>query len=439
MADEKPLTASEIYTQITGGKGTGSLSKAQESAFGLAKRHQERMQRITALSQKTAAGWQGAASSAAVDATKPLVEAAMDDAMHLAVAQSAISAQMDAFGSAKNSVKPVPPEQPQPTAQDALDLMQGKPVGYFDRVKGYQADSQHNIDTFATYHSASTSNGDVLPAQYAQLTDPGGAVTMDDGSSGKPAVKGFGDGSDRRDPGIGEPYRGTGGPGTGTPGPGGPGTGGPGTGGPGTGGPGTGGGPVSGPQPGQGGSQPVQPGTHLPPPDDGTRANSYTPPQVTPVVPPAANVDFGPTGKPINTVNQPGTFPPGYPSFGPGTGGTPGSPGGRTPGGPGSPGGYRGGSAPGAPGSGGQPGPGGRSGTGTPGQPVGGRGTAGAPGVAGRGGANGIPMAPGAARGKGEENKEKKAPAYLQNPDPDETFGGYIEKPMPPVIGEKKK
>ncbi|MEV4051677.1 hypothetical protein AB0J55_10860 [Amycolatopsis sp. NPDC049688] len=41
-------------------------------------------------------------------------------------------------------------------------------------------------------------------------------------------------------------------------------------------------------------------------------------------------------------------------------------------------------------------------------------------------------------RGKDEDREKKRAP-YLQNPDPDETFGGFTEKPMPPVIGEKKK
>ncbi|WP_414936036.1 PPE domain-containing protein [Amycolatopsis sp. cmx-11-51] len=428
-----PLTAAQIYEQVTGGEGTGSLSEAQARAYNLTVKHHERAQRLTVLAQKTASGWQGGASSAAVDATKPLVEASMDDAMHLARAQSAITAQMGAFGSAKNSVKPVPPEQPQPTAQDAIDLMEGKPVGYFDKVKGYQADSQHNIDTFATYHSASTSNGDELPAQYAQLTDPGGSVTLDDGSSGKPSTKGFGE--DGREPGIGEPYRGPSGPGA---------TGGPG---PGQSDPGQGNAGHSGPQPGHGPqpgeSQPVQPHPVQPhpgaqQPDDGTRANSYTPPQSNPIVPPAANLDFGPTGKPGTGYNPPGTFPPGYGPFGPGTSGPgPGGPGtgGRSPGGPG--GGYRGG-VPGVPGGPGQPGMGGRSGAGMPGEGVGGRGTAGAAGAAGRGGANGMPMAPGAGRGKGEDDKEKKAPAYLQNPDPDETFGGYTEKPMPPVIGEKK-
>ncbi|MFE6609510.1 PPE domain-containing protein [Amycolatopsis sp. NPDC057786] len=403
---------------VTTGEGTDSLSRAQAGASSLASRHQERIQRITTLSQKTASGWQGGASDAAVAATKPLVEAAMDDTMHVAVAQSAISAQMDAFGTAKNSVKPVPPEQPAPTAEDVKSAMSGGLVSYWSKVQGYQADSQHNIDTFASYHSASTANGDELPAQYAQLTDPGGSVALAEGG-GQPPVRGFGDGSDGREDRVGEPYRGPSGP-SGTGGPSGPN------------GPGTG---VTAPQPGQG----PQPGQHHPGyqlPDDGTRANSYTPPQTTPVVPPAANLDFGPNGKPNPTYNTPGAFPPGY---GPGTSG-PGVPGSgvRSPGGPG--GGFRGpGGTGGVGGPGQQPGMGGRSGAGMPGEGVAGRGAAGAAGSAGRGGANGMPMAPGAARGKGEEDKEKKAPAYLQNPDPDETFGGYTEKPMPPVIGEKKK
>jgi hypothetical protein len=41
-------------------------------------------------------------------------------------------------------------------------------------------------------------------------------------------------------------------------------------------------------------------------------------------------------------------------------------------------------------------------------------------------------------RGGKEEDREKKKAPYLQNPDPDETFGGFIEKPMPPVIGENR-
>lgn len=55
-------------------------------------------------------------------------------------------------------------------------------------------------------------------------------------------------------------------------------------------------------------------------------------------------------------------------------------------------------------------------------------------------GANGMPMGAGPMGGRGgkEEDREKKKSPYLQNPDPDETFGGFPEKPMPPVIGETR-
>ena len=50
-----------------------------------------------------------------------------------------------------------------------------------------------------------------------------------------------------------------------------------------------------------------------------------------------------------------------------------------------------------------------------------------------------MPMgSPAGGRGGKEEDKEKKAAGYLRNPDPDETFGGFVEKPMPPVIGENR-
>jgi hypothetical protein len=57
--------------------------------------------------------------------------------------------------------------------------------------------------------------------------------------------------------------------------------------------------------------------------------------------------------------------------------------------------------------------------------------------ASGKGGPGALGGAPGGA-GKREEDKEKKAPTYLQEDDADELFGGsYLEqKPTPPVIGE---
>jgi hypothetical protein len=63
--------------------------------------------------------------------------------------------------------------------------------------------------------------------------------------------------------------------------------------------------------------------------------------------------------------------------------------------------------------------------------------TRGGAAAAGKGGANGMP-GPAAGKGKGDDDKEKKPPGYLQEDDGDELFGGYEgdHKPVPPVIGD---
>src|SRR4051812_23968233 len=149
MVAEGPLTAAQIYEQITGGEGTRSLADAQDSAGHLTQRMSERASRINALREKTMSGWQGNAGDAAADSTTPLVKAAMDDAMHLQNAQNAVNAQVSAFGTAKNSVKPVSAQPPEITARDILDVTTGKGSGgYHTKVTNWQADSQANIDAF---------------------------------------------------------------------------------------------------------------------------------------------------------------------------------------------------------------------------------------------------------------------------------------------------
>jgi hypothetical protein len=186
-------------------------------------------------------------------------------------------------------------------------------------------------------------------------------------------------------------------------------------------------------------NQVQQPGTSN---ADTTHANSYVP---RPVMPPAAQGDyqFGPTGQPggnfggNNTYNG---FGPGTGGFGPGSGtgaGTGAGPGtGYRPNtGPGT--GYRPGAGTGAgPNQPGTRGPGAGSGARLPEERLPGANPA--RGATGAKGANGMPMGNQAGgRGKNDD-KEKKAAPYLRNPDPDATFGGFTEKPMPPVIGEKK-
>ncbi|WP_410607034.1 hypothetical protein [Amycolatopsis sp. lyj-109] len=412
MVTEGPLTAAQIYEQITGGKGVQSLSTAQEAATDLTNRMIERAQRINALRAKTMSGWQGGAGEAAADATRPLVQAAADDAVHLQNAQTAVGAQMDAFGTAKNSVKPVAAQPPELRAEDVLQAIADNGWGsYNTKVAGWQADSQANIDAFSAYHSASTSNGGQMPAQYAQLADSGAPISMttpdrkagpsdtgewtrnphqtQDRQTVQPEQNQVTSGNREQTPNQQNQQN----------------------------------------QQHQQNQQAQQaqqnqssqqnqvrpPGSVNP---DNTHANSYVPKPVMPAA--QGGYEFGPTGQPVNTGS--GTNWSG--GFGPGTG-------------PYAGGGYQGGTGSG-PGSGvNQRGPGNSTGARLPDERLPNPNSV--RGAAGPRGANGLPMgAPMGGRGGKEEDREKKKAPYLQNPDPDETFGGFIEKPMPPVIGENR-
>ncbi|MGW4526014.1 PPE domain-containing protein [Amycolatopsis sp. NPDC004378] len=414
MVTEGPLTAAQIYEQITGGNGVGSLADAQDSATQLTTRMIERAQRISALRAKTMSGWQGAAGSAAADATLPLVQAAADDAVHLKNAQTAVGAQMDAFGTAKNSVKPVAPQPPELTARDVADVLNGKGFGsYNTKVAGWQADSQANIDAFSAYHSASSTNGGQMPAQYAQLADSGAPVSMSTPGAGTQNQQNKTAGPTDTGEWARNPRQ-----------------------------------PQVPPQksqvppqnrqvvqpPGQNQVQRTnQPPNQVRPPgggSDNTHANNYVP---QPVMPPAAQggYEFGPTGQPVSNLGG----STGYTPYGPGGYGS----GMNTGTGTGTGYGPRGTGA--APGTGtgagyGTRGPGAASGARMPEERF--PNSAAARGAAGQRGANGMPMG-GQMGGRGkEEDREKKKAPYLQNPDPDETFGGFTEKPMPPVIGENR-
>ncbi len=344
---------------------------------------------------------------------------------------------MDAFGTAKHSVKPVAAQPPELGADDVLRAIQDKSWGsYNTKVAAWQADSQANIDAFGAYHAASTSNGGQMPAQYAQLADSGAPISLTERADPKAGTTDKAGPTDTgewaRNPGDTQdrPHQNR----------------------------------VTGEKQDQTRTQPnqqnqqsrpdqqnqfqhqVRPGTTNP---DGTHADSYVPQPVLPAA--QGGYEFGPTGQPVSNLtgtgtgtNWPGGFGPGsgpysgggYPTGIPGTGaGTGSGPGLRGPGdAPGN--GPRGGPGSSGPGSG--RGPGSSTGARLPEERLPGANPA--RGSAGPRGANGLPMgAPVAGRGGKEEDREKKTAPYLRNPDPDETFGGFTEKPMPPVIGENKK
>lgn len=400
------LSPAEIFNKVTGGQGAESLGETDRVALQLSERLLDRIDRIAQLSAKVRAGWQGASAEEAANSTTPLMAATADHSTSLVSLHAAANDQISAFQLVKNTVKPIG-DRPKLTPQDVYDLIHGN-SSYFRKLDQWQADAQHNVDAYAGYNSATETNTAAIPALYAELagTDfPPISVAGATGSQKHPAP------------------------------------------GPVSGKPPTGHGPeapvTEAGKPAPGSTAPVQEerearpgnGSHTPwirPGNGETRstepqpspASGASPPNPTRIsshepslapLPTPPGYRFGPSGQPVAANGPSGFVPLGY------------SPGGPPEGNSGS-----------RSNTGSEPGPRGRfgagNGAGAAVEPVPGRSATGTPGAAGKASSMLSGGIPGKA-GEKEEDKAKRAPAYLHETDPNELFGGSDLKPVPPVIG----
>ncbi|GGM40126.1 hypothetical protein GCM10012275_08850 [Longimycelium tulufanense] len=399
---------------------------------------------------KAGAEWEGQAADAARMGITPLAQWANDAGTAGQASQAGVTEQVDSYSSAKNKMP-----EPVPVTSTANSDWGGIPAGITHLVGGQtDQDKQEQAAQNAKAEAVRVmggyeSNSSSATSRLGQFTPPPEVVV--DVPSPQPTGSTI-----------------DGGPGTVSPGGGGGHT----WGGPGT----SGGGQHSVAPPPSGGSNWT--GGVATPPAAGTDPASVTPPPTTnpAAFPPGSSGGPGamPPGTGVPPTGQPPGGGPGYGPGGPyggpyvgpygrpGTGGpgaSGGNPGvsGRGPGGMGGRfGGPAGGFGPGGSGGSGGFGPGG-SGYGGPGQGGGrpgmgpgsgfgagafgaeeaaARGAAGARGPAGPGGAGmGGPMGAAGARGKGEEDKEHRAPSYLE--EDEDIWTGGINKVAPPVIGER--
>ncbi|MEU3273768.1 PPE domain-containing protein [Saccharomonospora sp. NPDC006951] len=386
MATEGPLSAGAIFWQINAGDGGDQLFAAQEAARKLREELASCADEVRSLGKAIEAGWQGQAGDAAANAATPLAQASTQDSDLLDVAHGSVTEQLTAFGHARHAIVPVP-DRPTMTPGDLLSS-----VTYEDRLREHEEIAHANIQAFAAYHQASTTNGETMPSGYTPLTDPGAPIRLADDT-----------GQTQRTGSAATPVAITGGhigrtPSTpdGTP------------------------------------RTAATTRSATGPANAATTASAYPPPTSTPAQRPE-RLQFGPTGKPAGGLGA-------APWFSPASAERPAAA--RNPGAQVRAGGPRATAG----------------NTGRPGLPVGGRGPA-APGK----GTGALPSAPAArsapitaspapgrsamgmpmgattpGRGKDDEDRDRRAPAYLRNPDPDDTFAGPFQQTTPPVIGERK-
>ncbi|EHR48878.1 hypothetical protein SacmaDRAFT_0577 [Saccharomonospora marina XMU15] len=399
MAEERPISASEIYESIVGGEGIGRLAEAIHAVARLRQFLESSAEQLGAIARQTHEGWQGGAGGLAANQAWLLGMVCGADNHDISRAVEAVTAQIDAFVAVHQSVVPVPPEPPPITADGLTAYLEGG-LHYAADLASYRVAAENNVRAFAQYHEASVANGASIPTELAPLPVSTAEIERTD----LPAV------APGRLVGAAEPTTG----------------------------------PVT---------EPAATGTATPSVPDmppGTRPVS-SPDTTEPAHGATASaagdrpVSRHPSMATTVTANPPSVegsaAPPARHPARTGRGEDRGSPGkgkdgavrrdhglvGRTDGrGPAS----------------------GRHGSGSPGgqarPPAGpagqistsGANRAGGGGVAGHRGVSGVPLGA-AGRRQAEEEREHNRPAYLREPDPDETFAGPHERTAPPVLGER--
>lgn len=393
------LSGADIYRNFQDSSGVDGLAGGAAIVNEVAGEYDEDADAIRRLIDKMDSVWQGDAAGAAQRGAGPLASEHELSGPALHKAQELTTYQTDAFGSAKNSVMPVPPK---PTAPDPWVAFSspGEWSSFEDQVDDYNAASKHNVATMWNYTGTSLNNAATLPQEYGTLTDDQSGVTVDPGTTidSDSFDKSDGDSGSRSDaPRDTEPGEDTGWNPGGT----------------------------DSDAPAPGGQPDTLPGL------DGTTTPGGYSPSPSPAGTPIPGVDAGSgAGRPPTGVT------PGVGLVaGPGLVGGESDAGGRGPRGGGT-GGPRGGALGAVPRDGVLRGPG------VGAEPPGATRSAasGSAGAGGRGGAGmgGVPLgaAGGQRGGRGEEDTERKRPEYLEGEDPEELYGSDVLT-APPAIGDE--
>lgn len=169
-----PLSAQQIYDIFHEGPGTAMWEAAEKAASQLAQSMPALAADIARLQDTMRGAWQGNAADVAIQGAEPLALEYMHTADNLRVAQDLVGRQTASFQTAKQSVRPLPP---QPLAVDAIAAVLGSPTAQ-QQFADHLAAAQHNVDVYNAYHGASGYNTTQLPTAFGHLGTDGAAVAV---------------------------------------------------------------------------------------------------------------------------------------------------------------------------------------------------------------------------------------------------------------------
>ena len=170
-------SATQIYQMLNSGPGTTGIYHASDGAAAQMSTQDDLNNQIVQLNQKMGGAWTGAASEQAQAGATPLAGAAQDATNALAVHQSVMTGQAEAFTTARNSVTNVPETMPTNIGNDFLAAF-GDTGPLDDQITQYNNASQNNVQVYQTYSTMSSLNADTMPQSYGQIPVSNATITI---------------------------------------------------------------------------------------------------------------------------------------------------------------------------------------------------------------------------------------------------------------------
>jgi uncharacterized protein YukE len=153
--DGVALTGHEIYRRIHAGPGAASLTAASGAVEALARRYDQRAARITALSDRMNAAWQGSASDAAQSGMSALVRLHHDSRKVLETVRTALAQQAGHYGETRGKLENIPETRPVNRMHNPEELA----ADIAQAAADYNAKAHHNVVVYDQYVAQSYANG----------------------------------------------------------------------------------------------------------------------------------------------------------------------------------------------------------------------------------------------------------------------------------------
>jgi hypothetical protein len=153
--DGVALTGHEIYRRVHAGPGAASLTVASDAVEALARRYEQRATRITALSDKMNAAWQGSASDTAQSGMPVLVRLHQDSQKVLETVRTALGQQAGHYGETRGKLENIPETKPVNRMYNPDELS----ADVAQAAADYNAKAHYNVVVYDQYVAQSYTNG----------------------------------------------------------------------------------------------------------------------------------------------------------------------------------------------------------------------------------------------------------------------------------------